>query len=202
MWAVVGLGNPGRRYKDTRHNVGFIFLRKLAKEWKVRLRKRIFLSKAIRVNRGEEEILLAMPQTFMNNSGRALRNMLEGSPLPSKHLLVIYDDLDIPLGEIRIKKGGGAGTHKGMISIIEEIQTTQFPRIRIGIGPLSPDRDPVDYVLSPFDKKELPFLEKSLESAREAVELILADETEKAMNLHNKRRKEEQASFSAGTDPE
>jgi len=202
VWAVVGLGNPGRQYKDTRHNVGFIFLRKLAKEWKVRLRKRIFLSTAVRIRRDEEEILLAMPQTFMNNSGRALKRMLEGSPLQPEHLVVVYDDLDIPIGEIRIRKRGGAGTHKGMISIIEEIQTTHFPRIRIGIGPLSPDRDPVDYVLSRFSKEEEPFLEKSLKSAREAVDLILADETEKAMNLYNQRRREEQASFSAGTDPE
>ncbi len=202
MWAVVGLGNPGRRYKETRHNVGFIFLRKLAKEWKVRLRKRIFLSKAVRVRRDEEEILLAMPQTFMNNSGRALKSMLDGSRLQPEHLVVVYDDLDIPLGEIRIRKEGGPGTHKGMISIIEGIQTTQFPRIRIGIGFLSPDQDPVDYVLSPFSKEEKPVLEKSLKNARKALSLILADKTEKAMNLYNQRRRERQDSLSARTAPE
>jgi len=196
VWAVVGLGNPGRRYKDTRHNVGFIFLRKLAKEWEVRLRKRIFFSKAARIKREDEEILLAMPQISMNNSGLALKSMLEGSPLQPEQLVVVYDDLDIPLGEIRIRKEGSAGTHKGIISIIKEIQATQFPRIRIGIGPLSPDEDAVDYVLSPFSEEEKPLLEKSLKSAREALDLILAGEIEKAMNLYNQRmRKGTDTSF-------
>ncbi len=202
MWAVVGLGNPGRRYKDTRHNVGFIFLRKLAKEWEVRLRKKIFLSKAARVMRENEEILLAMPQTYMNNCGLALKSILEGSPLPLEQLVVVYDDLDIPLGEIRIRKEGSAGTHKGMVSIIKEIQSTQFPRIRIGIGPLSPDADAVDYVLSPFNQEEKTILEKSLKMARGALDLILAGRTEKAMNLYNQKIKIGQASFTPGIDPE
>lgn len=190
MWAVVGLGNPGRRYSNTRHNVGFYFIRELAKEWKVRLRKKIFHSKAARVKRKEEEVLLAMPQTYMNNSGLALKSMIEGGPLSPEHLVVIYDDLDISLGEIRIRKEGRAGGHKGMTSVIEEIQTTQFPRIRIGIGPLSPDEDAVHYVLSPFTKEEKPVLEKSIKSAREALDLILAGETERAMNTYNKRVKD------------
>lgn len=187
MWAVVGLGNPGRRYSDTRHNVGFLFIRKLAKDWKVRLRKRKFLSKAVVVNRENKEVLLAMPQTYMNNSGLAVKNMMEGRSLKPEHLVVIYDDLDISLGEIRIREEGGAGSHKGMLSITEEIQTTKFPRIRIGIGPLSLDEDAVHYVLSSFSKEEKPLLEQSLESAREALDLILAGETEKAMNVYNQR---------------
>lgn len=189
MWAVVGLGNPGRRYSDTRHNVGFLFIRELAKEWKVRLRKKKFLSKAVVVKIKEEEVLLAMPQTYMNNSGLAVKIMIEGSHLRPEHLIVIYDDLDISLGEIRVRKEGGAGSHKGMISIIKEIQTTQFPRIRVGIGPLSMDEDAVHYVLSSFKKKEKPHLEQSLKKTREALDLILAGETEKAMNVYNQRVK-------------
>lgn len=189
MWAVVGLGNPGRRYSCTRHNVGFLFIRKLAKEWNVRLRKKKFLSKAVVVKREEEEVLLAMPQTYMNNTGLAVKSMIEGSRLRPEHLVVIYDDLDIPLGEIRVRKEGRAGSHKGIISIIKEIQTTQFQRIRVGIGPLNTDEDAVHYVLSSFRKEERTHLEQSLESAREALDLILAGETEKAMNVYNQRVK-------------
>lgn len=189
MWAVVGLGNPGRSYSETRHNVGILFIKKLAKDWKVRLRKKRFLSKAVVVKKAEEEVLLVMPQTYMNNSGLAVKSMMERSRLQPEHLIVIYDDLDIPLGELRVRKGGGAGFHKGMISIIKEIQSTQFTRIRIGIGPLSPDEDAVDYVLSSFSKEERPRLEQSLRSAKEALALILAGETEKAMNLYNQRVK-------------
>ena len=195
MWAVVGLGNPGRRYSDTRHNVGFLFIRELAKEWKVRLRKKKFLSKAVVVKMKEEEVLLAMPQTYMNKSGLAVKSMIEGSPLRPEHLIVIYDDLDIPLGEIRVRKEGGAGSHKGMISIIKEIQTTQFPRIRVGIGPLGLDEDAVHYVLSSFRKEERHHLEQSLEKTREALDLILAGETEKAINVYNQRVKKGTGTF-------
>lgn len=198
MWAVVGLGNPGREYSETRHNVGFIFIRKLAKEWKTKLRKRIFLSKAAVVNRGDEQVLLAMPQTYMNNSGLAVKSMIEGSWVRPDHLIVIYDDLDIPLGEIRIRKVGGAGTHKGMLSIIKEIQTTKFPRVRIGIGPLSPEEDAVTYVLSSFSQEGKPLIEQSLKDTREALDLILVGEIEKAMNVYNKKRKKEIATSFSG----
>ena len=194
MWAVVGLGNPGKRYSRTRHNVGFIFVRNLAKDWKVRLKKRSFFSKTCVVERGKERVLLVMPQTHMNRSGIAVKSLIKEGGVRPENLVVVYDDLDIPLGEIRVRKEGGAGTHKGMASIIEEIQTTQFPRVRIGIGAADSAGDMVDFVLSSFHKEEEPFLEKSLKLAREAVDLVLSGETEKAMNMYNRKRRERQAS--------
>jgi PTH1 family peptidyl-tRNA hydrolase len=189
LWAVVGLGNPGRRYSGTRHNVGFTFVKKTAKEWKVRLRKKIFFSKAGEVERKEEKILLALPQTYMNKSGLTVKKILQGRDIKPEHIVVVYDDLDIPLGEIRIRKRGGPGSHKGMSSIIEEIRTEEFPRIRIGLGPLPDGEDAVDYVLSPFDKAEESSLEEGLKKAREALGMILSGEVERAMNTYNHRGK-------------
>jgi len=189
LWAVVGLGNPGKRYSGTRHNIGFTFIRRTAREWKVKLRKRIFFSKAGEVERKEEKILLALPQTYMNKSGLTVKKILEGRDIKPEHLVVVYDDLDIPLGEIRIRKRGGPGTHKGMSSIVEEIRTEEFPRIRVGLGPLPDGKDAVDYVLSSFDKAEEPRLEEGLRKASEALEMILSGEVERAMNTYNHRGK-------------
>lgn len=189
MWAVVGLGNPGRRYSGTRHNVGFTFIKKTAKEWKVKLRKKIFFSKAGEVKRKEEKILLALPQTYMNKSGLTVKKIMEGRDIKPEHLVVVYDDLDIPLGEIRIRKRGGPGTHKGMSSIVEEIRTEEFLRIRVGLGPLPGGENAVNYVLSSFDKAEESRLEEGLRKARKALEMILSGEVERAMNTYNHRGK-------------
>ena len=189
MWAVVGLGNPGRRYAGTRHNVGFTFIKRLAKEWKTRLRKKIFLSKAGQVERKGERVLLALPMTYMNNSGIAVKEIIKGRGVKPEHLIVVYDDLDIPLGEIRIRKKGSSGTHKGMSSVIQEIGTTEFPRIRIGIGPLSPDEDATEYVLSPFNEEEDSLLDKGLRKAHQALEMVLSGGVERAMNTYNQREK-------------
>ncbi len=188
MWAVVGLGNPGRVYAETRHNVGFVFINKLARDWKVKLKKK-YGAKIADVEREGEKVILAQPQTYMNQSGLAVRQILEAKGLAPEMLVVVYDDLDIPLGEIRIRKAGGPGTHKGMSSIVEEMKTTKFPRIRVGIGPLSFDQDATKFVLSPFSKTEKEFLEKSLIKAQEALRMILAGEIEEAMNRYNQKRK-------------
>lgn len=189
MWAVVGLGNPGRQYSGTRHNVGSALVRRVAKVWNVKLRKKIFFSKVAEVERNEENILLAIPLTYMNRSGLAVKQILEGRRIKPENLIVVYDDLDIPLGEIRIKKRGGPGNHKGMISIVQEIASEEFPRIRVGIGPLPAGENAVHYVLSRFRKSEEAALEESLKKAQEALELNLAGETEKAMNIYNQRGK-------------
>ncbi len=136
MWAVVGLGNPGRRYAQTRHNVGFLFIRQVARNWKVRVKKRRFQAKIAEVERAQGRILLAMPQTFMNLSGQAVKQIVGGRKIELENLVVVYDDLDIPLGDIRVRKEGSAGTHKGMTSVIQELGSGRFPRIRVGIGPL------------------------------------------------------------------
>ncbi len=189
MWAVVGLGNPGRRYAGTRHNVGFTFVRRVAKAWETRLRKKRFSSKMAEIEKEKERIMLVLPQTYMNNSGVAVRRIMEGRNIRPEQLLVVYDDLDIPLGEIRIRLKGSAGTHKGMRSIIQEIETTEFPRMRIGIGPLPPGEDAVEYVLSCFDEKESVLLEEGLKRASEALDMVLDGSVETAMNTYNQRGK-------------
>jgi PTH1 family peptidyl-tRNA hydrolase len=185
VWAVVGLGNPGRKYMDTRHNAGFMFVQGLAKAWDVRVKKRRFLSKTADVKRGTEHVVLALPQTYMNTCGQAVRELVRGLRLETGRLLVVYDDVDIPLGEIRVRKDGGPGTHKGVISIVQEIATKGFPRLRLGIGPAPDGGDIVQFVLSPFRRAEKRRLEESLNKARTALDLILDGRIDAAMNDFN-----------------
>jgi len=185
LWAVVGLGNPGKQYVQTKHNAGFAFMKKLSKKWGARLKKRKSSSKMIIVTREKEKVLLAMPQTYMNRSGLAVKQIVQNYAIKLKNLLVVYDDFDIPVGEIRIRKAGSAGSHKGMSSIIKELGTSLIPRIRIGIGPLDLEDDPADFVLSTFRKDDNKKFNKSLDKACQAAELFLSGQTEKAMNLYN-----------------
>jgi len=185
LWAVVGLGNPGRKYSETRHNVGFIFIKQIAKIWQVKVKKRKFLSKTAEVKTSQGKVILAMPQTYMNRSGAAVQELLQGSGIRPEKLIVVYDDLDLPLGEIRIRKEGSGGRHKGVNSIIQEIGTKSFPRIRIGIGPSLSEQETTDFVLSPFSREERRILEDSLNKAQEALKMIIAGEIEKAMNCYN-----------------
>ncbi len=187
MWLVVGLGNPGDEYAGTRHNAGFRLVDRLAQAWGVALRGRLFKSRTATARRGGEDVLLVEPQTFMNRSGTAVRAALEGKAVGPERLIVVYDDLDIPLGEIRVRKSGRPGTHKGMISISGEIGTAAFPRVRIGIGPLAAGRDAADFVLEAFRRNERADLESGLEQAAEAVEMILDGGIERAMTRFNKR---------------
>lgn len=187
MWLVVGLGNPGEEYADTRHNAGFLLVRRAARARGVELRGRAFKARTAVARGGDEDVLLALPQTYMNRSGVSVREILAGRDIPPGRLVVAYDDLDIPLGEIRVRAKGSPGTHKGMKSIVDEIRTRDFARIRIGIGPLPAGRDAADYVLEPFGRKERADLEQSLDEAEAALELILAGETDQAMTRFNRR---------------
>jgi PTH1 family peptidyl-tRNA hydrolase len=187
LWLVVGLGNPGDEYGATRHNAGFMLVDRLARAWGVELRGRLFKARTGLARRGGEEVLLAAPKTFMNRSGLAVRAAMAGKDVPAERLVVIYDDLDIPLGEIRVRKKGRPGTHKGMISIAGEIRTVEFPRVRIGIGPLPAGRDAAEFVLEPFRRDERPLLAQSLGMAEEAVEMILDGGIDRAMTRFNRR---------------
>ena len=187
MWLVVGLGNPGDEYAGTRHNAGFMLIDRLAGAWGVELRGRLFKSRTATARRGGEEVLLVEPKTFMNRSGAAVRAALEGKAVGPERLIVAYDDLDIPLGEIRVRKSGRPGTHKGMISIAGELKTDEFPRVRIGIGPLPPGRDAAEYVLETFRRNERADLESGLEQAAEALEMVLDGGIERAMTRFNHR---------------
>ena len=185
MWAIVGLGNPGRRYSGTRHNAGFMFIRRIARDWDIKVKKRKFLSKTAEIETPQGRLLLVLPQTFMNKSGDAVSELLRGTGIEPGRLIVVYDDIDLPLGQIRVRKAGGPGTHRGMASIVEEIETTRFPRIRVGTGPCPDGADMADFVLSPFAENEKKLFDRSLERAREALELILAGQVDKAMNSYN-----------------
>jgi PTH1 family peptidyl-tRNA hydrolase len=187
LWLVVGLGNPGDEYAATRHNAGFMLVDRLARAWGVELRGRLFKARTALARRGGDEIFLVEPKTFMNRSGSAVRQAMAGKDVPAERLVVAYDDLDIPLGEIRVRKKGRPGTHKGMISIAGEIRTDEFPRIRIGIGPCPAGRDAADYVLEPFRRDERPLVDKSLEEAAEALEMILDGRIDRAMTRFNRR---------------
>ena len=191
MWAVVGLGNPGRSYLRSRHNAGFLLVKKVARHWDTRLRKRAYSSKVAYVDCQGEKILLALPQTYMNLCGLAVKQIVDSGGVKLENLVVAYDDLDIPLGEIRIRKEGGAGSHKGMISIVQELADSKFPRIRIGIGPLPPDIEATDYVLNPVGDDQIPLLDRGLGQAQDALLHILRGETELAMNLFNQRVRSE-----------
>ena len=187
MWAVVGLGNPGEEYAATRHNAGFLLVRRVARARGAELRGRSFKARTAVVRSGDDEVLLALPQTFMNRSGASVREIVAKNSLPPERLVVVYDDLDIPTGEIRVRKRGSPGTHKGMISIVEALGTREFPRLRIGIGPLPAGEDAAEYVLAPFDRDERPLLERSLDEAEEALEMILAGGLDRAMARFNRR---------------
>lgn len=187
MWVVVGLGNPGRCYAGTRHNVGFSLIQRLAKRWGVSLRQRKYGAKVAELTRNEERLVLARPQTYMNLSGVAVKRIADGYGVPPSHIVIVSDDLDIPLGQIRVRKGGSAGTHKGLRSVVAQMGTPSIPRLRVGIGPLAERGDAVEFVLSPFSREELPAVKEALAMAEEALEMILDGQTEAAMNKFNRR---------------
>lgn len=188
MWLVVGLGNPGEEYAATRHNAGVMLLERLAQSWGAELRGRLFKARTALARRGGEEVLLVAPKTYMNRSGVAVREAMAGKGVDAGRLVVAYDDLDIPLGEIRVRRSGRPGTHKGMISVVGAIGTDAFARVRIGIGPLPAGRDAAEFVLEPFKRAERADLDRSLEDAAEAVGLVLDGRIDRAMTRFNRRR--------------
>lgn len=183
MWLVAGLGNPGSRYQKTRHNVGFIVLEDLTKS-----HQSAFSEKAdyriCKGSLGDEQIIYLEPLTFMNSSGIAVRKMMQKSNIAPQNLIVIHDDLDLETGNLKIRKKGSSGGHKGVESIIQHIGSAEFIRIKIGIG-----RDPVvpteKYVLSKFRRDEIPLIKAAIEKAVESVQVIIRDGVERAMNKFN-----------------
>ena len=182
---IVGLGNPGREYARTRHNVGFEVVDALAKRHRTRIIRRMGRALIARARIAGQDVTLAKPQTFMNLSGEAVGYMARREKIEPSEILVIYDDMDLPLGRIRLRPDGSSGGHKGMRSIIERLGTKEFPRLRIGIG--SADRDAVEHVLSRFRRGEREAARGAIQTAADAVEMILTDGLEAAMNLYNRR---------------
>ena len=188
MWLVVVLGNPGSEYAGTRHNAGFMVVQRLGQRWNLKFERRACSSRLTETRRGRTKIILALPQTFMNQSGLAVQSLLATYKIKPENLLVIYDDLDLPLGEIRIRPQGSPGSHRGMKSIVEVLGTTLFPRVRLGIGPRPESVEAADYVLSQFSVDEKPKIKEAVEKACQAVEMIVAGRLAEAMNTFNRRQ--------------
>ena len=182
---VVGLGNPGDGYANTRHNVGFAVANRLAKRARAEFGIKAADSRIAEGSLGDLKIAIARPQTFMNDSGRALTKLLDRYRLGPKDVIVVYDDVDLPLGTIRVRQSGSSGTHNGMRSIVSAIGEG-FPRIRVGVAPaqLREVPDLAEYVLSPFDQEEKAAAEKAMDRAAEAAEVAVRD-LGRAMNQFN-----------------
>lgn len=187
MKLIVGLGNPGTEYVLTPHNLGFLAVDYLAESWGTKVVRREGRALTGRAVFGGEEILLAKPQTFMNLSGLAVQQLLEKYSLEPEDLTVLTDDLDLPLGMIRVRRRGTAGGHNGLKSLIGEIQTDRFARVRMGVGPEREVEDSTEYLLGRFGNAEREEIAPMLDLAADAVELILREGSEKAMNRFNRR---------------
>jgi len=195
VWLVVGLGNPGSEYSQTRHNAGFMAVQALARQWRLQLKTRTCRSRLAETRRGRSTVILALPQTYMNLSGQAVRALLDGFRVKPEKLIVVYDDLDLNLGQIRVRASGSPGSHRGMKSIVEVIGRQDFPRVRVGIGPRPEGREAAEYVLEEFPPEEKEKLRPALAAACRAVEMIIDGDLPGAMNLFNRKKQD-----SAGED--
>lgn len=185
MYLIVGLGNPEEEYARTRHNMGFDTINKISEKSNIKVNKSKFNSLyGIGTIEGEKVILLK-PQTYMNLSGIAIRDFMNFYKILPENIIVIYDDLDIEPGIIKIRKKGGSGTHNGMKSVIHEIQTENFPRIRIGIGNPEYKNDLLNFILTRIPDEEYKILQQAQENAAKAVEEIIKNGIDSAMNKYN-----------------
>lgn len=191
MYIIVGLGNPGKKYENTRHNMGFIAVDLLAEEYGIKVDKIKFKALVGEGRIAGRKVLLVKPQTYMNLSGQSVMEVMNYYKEDIENLIVIYDDIDIPTGTIRLRKKGSAGTHNGMRNIVYLLQEDGFPRIRVGIGSES-KVDLIHYVTSGVTKKEKDLLEDALTRAAKAAACIVEKGIDKAMNEYNIRLKKEE----------
>ncbi|GIM46044.1 peptidyl-tRNA hydrolase [Collibacillus ludicampi] len=186
MKIFVGLGNPGKEYEGTRHNIGFDVIDQAAKTFGIDVTKNKFQALyGEGIDRGEK-IVLVRPMTYMNLSGQSVRALVDWYKPSIEDLIILYDDMDFPPGSLRLRVKGSAGGHNGIKSIISHLGTQEFYRIRIGIGRPAPGRDVINHVLSRFTSEERPLMEEAVKRAVEAMACILTDGFEKAMNQFNK----------------
>jgi PTH1 family peptidyl-tRNA hydrolase len=189
---IVGLGNPGIEYQFTPHNLGFLVVDQIAQRCAVRVSNRHCRSLTAKASVAGEPVLLAKPETYMNLSGLAVRELVEEYEIePAKDLIVIHDELDFPLGTMRIRQRGSSAGHNGMESVIGALGTQEFLRIRLGVAPDHAVRDGARYVTTPFRKPQYVQVEDVLERAADAVEMIVTEGPSKAMNRFNQRPKSE-----------
>ncbi len=190
MYIIAGLGNPAARYAGTRHNTGFMVLDKLAEKYEIAVTQKKHRALIGTGQIGEKKVLLAKPQTFMNLSGESLVRLRDFYQIDvAKELIVLYDDIDLGVGQIRVRGKGSAGGHNGMKSIISALGTETFLRVRVGIGQKPPGWDLADYVLSRFSGDEQPLMEEACEEAAQAVTMLLTEGLDAAMNTYNRKQK-------------
>jgi PTH1 family peptidyl-tRNA hydrolase len=182
---IIGLGNPGREYRETRHNVGFMLLDRLSVKLKTRFTRLQSKALVASANYQERKIILAKPQTFMNLSGQSVHGLMRFYKLPLENLLIAHDDLDLPVGTIRIRPDGGSAGQKGMISTIERLGTDEFPRLRLGIGRPPGQMQAPDYVLQDFSNADLTLISETLNRAVEAALTWVTAGLDAAMNKYN-----------------
>lgn len=187
MYLIVGLGNPGRNYIATRHNIGFDAITRISDDYNIPMN--IKKHKAISgkgVIKGQK-VLLVQPQTYMNLSGESIRALVDFYKVDPKEIIIIYDDVHLDLGQLRIRKSGSAGGHNGIKNIITHLGTEEFPRIRIGVGEKPKEWDLVDYVMSKFTDAENKIVREALEQASDAVGTIISAGLGEAMNIYNRK---------------
>ena len=185
-WLIVGLGNPGDKYRNTRHNAGFMMIDAFAEKCGVSFGKHRFRSNTAAAECGGKKLLLMKPDTFMNLSGQAVTEAMQYYQIPPEHTIVIFDDVNLDAGALRIRKKGSDGGHNGMKNIIYLSGFDTFPRIRVGVGKKPhPDFDLADWVLSPFRDEEMQTLKETAEAVCEILPLMLAGQTDTAMNRFN-----------------
>ena len=187
MKLIAGLGNPGKQYATSRHNIGFLVINRLAKANGIELKGRKFKS---RLGKGEVEgqsVILAKPQTFMNLSGEAVSAITKYYKIIPQDIIIVHDDLDIPFGSLKIKTKGGSGGHRGLDSIIALLHDDRFLRVRIGIGKPPNEVDEADFVLSPFNDSESEELETVIDQANNCLGMLITHDPEFAMNKFHRR---------------
>jgi peptidyl-tRNA hydrolase, PTH1 family len=190
---IVGLGNPGIEYQFTPHNIGFLAVDRIAEQCGVMIDNRHCKALTARTRIGNDELLLAKPETYMNLSGMSVLELVRKYEVePQRDLLVIYDELDLPLGMIRIRARGSSAGHNGMQSIINALQTEEIARIRIGVAPDDPKKGGAKYILSPFRKSQMVAVDEALDLTANAVQTIVNENILIAMNRFNKKNKQEE----------
>ncbi|ALP88981.1 MULTISPECIES: aminoacyl-tRNA hydrolase [Clostridium] len=183
MFLIVGLGNPGSQYEDTRHNIGFKVVDNIAKEYNIEINRQKFKGMCGEGFINGEKVILLKPTTYMNLSGESIREVVDFYKLSNDDVLVIYDDISLDVGRLRIREKGSAGGHNGIKSIIAHLGTDIFPRIKVGVG--QPNVDLVNYVLGKFTKEEMEVLNESIDASTKAAKEIISNDVKTAMNIYN-----------------
>ncbi len=187
MYIIVGLGNPTREYVGTRHNIGFDVITHLSDNFNIPLNMKKHKALCGSGFIGGEKVILAQPQTYMNLSGESVRELADFYKVPSEQIIIIYDDISLDVGQLRLRAKGSAGGHNGIKSIISHLGTQEFPRIKVGVGNKPANWDLADYVLGRFPKEEEPIMRGALKRAADACEDLISKGMEYAMNQYNKK---------------